>query len=45
MKKHFLRYSNTLKKKINKKNFSIMEVGCNDGILLNNFKKYEHLGI
>ena len=22
-----------------------MEVGCNDGILLNNFKKYEHLGI
>ena len=22
-----------------------MEVGCNDGILLNNFKKNKHLGI
>ncbi len=45
MKKHFYNYSQTLKKKIKKKNFSILEVGCNDGILLENFKKNDHLGI
>ena len=45
MKKHFFNYSKDMKKKINKKNFSILEIGCNDGILLNNFKKNFHLGI
>lgn len=45
MKLHFKKYAQTLKKKLNKKNFKIMEVGCNDGILLENFEKYQHIGI
>ena len=40
MKKHFYNYSETLKKKIKKKNFSILEVGCNDGILLKRIKNF-----
>lgn len=45
MKIHFEKYSDQLKKMIKKKKFSIMEVGCNDGILLKNFKQQNHLGI
>ena len=45
MKSHFQKYANQLKKKINKKKFSILEIGCNDGILLKNFKKNHHLGV
>ena len=45
MKKHFFNYSRDIKKKINKKNFSILEIGCNDGILLDNFRNNIHLGI
>ena len=45
MKTHFFDYAKTLKKKIDKKKFSVLEIGCNDGILLNNFKKNDHLGI
>ena len=45
MEEHFERYSIQLKKMIKKKNFSILEVGCNDGVLLKNFKKNNHLGI
>ena len=45
MKLHFKKYAQTLKKKLNKRNFNVMEVGCNDGILLENFKKYQHMGI
>ena len=45
MQSHFFKYANQLKKKIKKKNFSILEIGCNDGILLKNFKKNDHMGI
>ena len=45
MKKHFKKYANTVKKIINKKKFSVLEVGCNDGILLENFKTQDHLGV
>tara|TARA_Y100000768_G_scaffold111670_1_gene82264 strand:- start:8280 stop:9512 length:1233 start_codon:yes stop_codon:yes gene_type:complete len=45
MKNHFKKYALTLKKMIKKKNFSILEVGCNDGILLENFKNQDHLGV
>ena len=45
MKFHFKMYAQTLKKKINKKKFNILEVGCNDGILLENFKNNDHLGV
>ncbi|WP_435163242.1 class I SAM-dependent methyltransferase [Candidatus Pelagibacter bacterium nBUS_25] len=45
MKDHFKKYAETIKKIINKKNFSILEVGCNDGILLENFKSQDHLGV
>ena len=45
MKTHFVNYAKTLKKKIGKKKFSVLEIGCNDGILLKNFKKNNHLGV
>ena len=45
MKVHFQNYANSLKKMINKKKFSVLEVGCNDGILLDNFKNQDHLGV
>jgi methylation protein EvaC len=45
MKTHFVNYAKKLKKKIGKKNFSVLEIGCNDGILLKNFKKNHHLGV
>ena len=44
MKIHFRDVANNIKKMI-KKNSRIMEIGCNDGIFLQNFKNFEHLGI
>ncbi len=43
MKKHFRKLSMKLKSK-NKK-VSILEIGCNDGVLLENFKNHKHLGV
>ena len=45
MKEHFQSIANRIKIKQAKRNFSIMEIGCNDGIFLQNFKDYDHLGI
>ncbi len=45
MKTHFFNYAKKIKKKVGKKNFSVLEIGCNDGILLKNFKKNDHLGV
>lgn len=45
MKMHFKRYAQSLKNKIKKKKIKILEVGCNDGILLENFKKNDHVGV
>ncbi len=45
MKEHFKKIANDIKKKQVKRNFSIMEIGCNDGIFLQNFKSCDHLGI
>ena len=39
MEKHFYEIGNEIKKKFKKKKFRIMEIGCNDGIFLKNFKK------
>ena len=44
MKMHFKKIGNKIKKKM-KKNSKIMEIGCNDGIFLQNFRNFEHLGI
>tara|TARA_Y100000996_G_scaffold371725_1_gene320216 strand:+ start:3023 stop:4255 length:1233 start_codon:yes stop_codon:yes gene_type:complete len=45
MEKHFYEIGNEIKKKFKKKKFRIMEIGCNDGIFLKNFKNENHLGI
>ena len=45
MKVHFQKYASTLKGMIRKNKFSVLEVGCNDGILLENFKSQDHLGV
>ena len=45
MKVHFKKYASTLKSMIRKNKFSVLEVGCNDGILLENFKSQDHLGV
>ncbi len=45
MRNHFKVIANKIKKKIRNDRFSIMEIGCNDGIFLQNFKKYNHLGV
>lgn len=45
MKEHFTKISNKIKNKISKKKSSILEIGCNDGIFLQNFKTYNHLGV
>lgn len=45
MQKHFEKVAEIIKKKFQKKKFKIMEIGCNDGIFLNNFRDYDHLGI
>lgn len=44
MKNHFKSIAKQIKKKLNK-NSRIMEIGCNDGIFLQNFKNYQHLGV
>ena len=44
MQMHFKKVANRIKK-IMKKNSKIMEIGCNDGIFLKNFKNFDHLGI
>jgi methylation protein EvaC len=44
MKVHFKNISKVIKKMM-KKNSKILEIGCNDGIFLQNFKHYDHLGI
>ena len=44
MKIHFKNVADNIKKMM-KKNNKIMEIGCNDGIFLQNFKNFDHLGI
>ena len=44
MKVHFKKIAEKIKKKL-KKDSKIMEIGCNDGIFLQNFKNYNHIGI
>ena len=44
MKTHFKDVANNIKK-LMKKDSKIMEIGCNDGIFLENFKNFNHLGI
>ena len=43
MKRHFQKLSLKLKSK--NKEVSILEIGCNDGVLLENFKNNKHLGV
>ena len=45
MEKHFEKTAIEIKRKLNKNNISISEIGCNDGIFLKHFKKQNHLGI
>jgi methylation protein EvaC len=46
MTKHFQLLSSKIKKKYIKNiNLFVIELGCNDGIFLKNFKEYKHLGI
>ena len=45
MKQHFKKVAHNIKRRFRKKNFKIMEIGCNDGIFLQNFKNLNHLGI
>ena len=37
--KHFRKFSSKIKKKINLRNKLVIDIGCGDGSLLNNFKK------
>ena len=41
---HFKKFSDWIKKKYLKKNANILEIGSNDGVFLNNFKNYNHVG-
>lgn len=43
MEDHFKKLSEKLKKR--KKKISILEIGCNDGVFLQNFKTNRHLGV
>ena len=43
MRKHFKELSQKIKKK--KKKISLLEIGCNDGVFLENFKDVRHLGV
>ncbi len=46
LKKYFKDYSLDLEKRFLKKNDLVVEIGCNDGIMLENFKnKYKILGV
>ena len=42
MEDHFKKLSEKLKKE---KKISILEIGCNDGVFLQNFKTNRHLGV
>ncbi len=44
MQIHFNSVAKNIKKMMNK-NSKIMEIGCNDGIFLQNFKKFDHIGV
>ena len=44
MKIHFKNLADKIKKSIKKK-LNILEIGCNDGIFLENFKNHNHLGV
>jgi len=44
MQIHFNSVAKNIKKMMNK-NSKIMEIGCNDGIFLQNFKKFYHIGV
>ena len=44
MQTHFKSVAESIKKMI-KKDSKIVEIGCNDGIFLQNFKNFDHLGI
>ena len=44
MIKHFQKYATWIKKKIIRKNGSILELGSNDGTFLSNFKNYSSIG-
>ena len=44
MNMHFKNVADNIKKMM-KKNNKIMEIGCNDGIFLQNFKNFDHLGV
>jgi len=44
MEKHFKNFFLFTKKFINK-NSKILEIGCNDGILLKNYKNFKHVGV
>ena len=43
MKKHFQKLSKKIKRI--KKEISLLEIGCNDGVFLENFKEVRHLGV
>lgn len=46
LEKYFKIYANDLKKRFLKKNDLVVEIGCNDGLMLQNFKKnYKILGV
>ncbi len=44
MVKHFEKFSQWLKKNFINKNSNILEIGSNDGVFLDNFKKINHIG-
>ena len=43
LKKHFVSYAKKIKKKYFSKNIQLLEFGCNDGVLLNEFKKNKNI--
>ena len=45
MQKHFRQVADMIKKKFLKNKSNIMEIGCNDGIFLQNFRRFNHLGV
>ena len=45
MQQHFRQVADIIKKKFLKNKSNIMEIGCNDGIFLQNFRKFNHLGV